>query len=103
MGSDPLRPQRVRGGAKTGAASGRARPTRGVSDARAARARELHERAAEADRLAARYREDRDRLLHQLRAEDPKRWTYATLAAAVGCSRELIALVLRRSRTPDSG
>ncbi|KMM44384.1 hypothetical protein CWIS_16555 [Cellulomonas sp. A375-1] len=76
----------------------RAAPVRGVSDARAARARELHRQAAEADELAARCRAERDRLITGLRAEDPARWSYSALAAAVGCSRELIALVTRRSR-----
>jgi hypothetical protein len=93
VASDPLRGVGARGGAKKGAA-----PGTGVSDPRAARARELHAKAAEADRVAARYRAERDRLLHQLRDEDPKRWTYSALAVAVDCSRELIALVFRRSR-----
>ena len=68
-----------------------------MSDPRAARARELHRQAAEADALAARRRAERDRLIMSLRAEDPQRWSYSTIAAAVGCSRELVALVLRRS------
>lgn len=68
----------------------------GVSDLRAARARELHRKALEADELAARYRTERDRIVHQLRHEDPARWTYAALARALGVSRELIALVARR-------
>jgi hypothetical protein len=70
---------------------------RGVSDVRAARARELHRQAAEADQLAARRRAERDRLILQLRAEDPQRWSYSALASALGCSRELVALVLRRN------
>lgn len=72
-------------------------PSRGTSDARAARARELHRKAAEADELAARYRLERDRLINGLRAEDSTRWSYTALAAAIGCSRELIALVTRRA------
>jgi len=59
---------------------------------------ELHRKAAEADEVAARYRLERDRLILQLRAEDPARWSYASLAAALGCSRELVALVSRRAR-----
>ena len=78
------------------ASSGR-RKGPGVSDPRAARARELHRLAAEADALAASRRSERDRLILQLRAEEPQRWSYTTLAAAVGCSRELVALVLRRN------
>ena len=73
------------------------RRDRGVSDARAARARELHRKALEADELAARQRAERDALIRRLRAEDPKKWSYGALAAALGCSRELIALVVRRA------
>jgi hypothetical protein len=72
-------------------------PSSGTSDARAARARELHRKAAEADELAARYRLERDRLVHRLRAEDPARWSYTAIATAIGCSRELVALVSRRA------
>ena len=75
----------------------------GVSDVRAARARELHRLAAEADALAASRRSERDRLILQLRAEDPQRWSYTALADALGCSRELVALVLRRNdRNPGA-
>ena len=100
MDSDALRRTRggARGGTESGVAPRRARTARGSSDARAARARELHGKAAQADQLAARYREERDRLIHQLRDEDPQRWSYAALAAAIGCSRELVALVLKRDR-----
>ncbi|MCC2321220.1 helix-turn-helix domain-containing protein [Cellulomonas xiejunii] len=48
--------------------------------------------------MAARYRLERDRLILQLRAEDPARWSYSAIAEALGCSRELVALVTRRSR-----
>ena len=69
----------------------------GTSDARVARARELHRKASEADELAARLRAERDALIRRLRAEDPQRWSYGALAAALGCSRELIALVAKRA------
>ena len=82
------------GGTPRGAASRRAG---GVSDARLARARDLHRRATEADELAARLRAERDRLIRQLRAEDRRRWSYGVLASALGCSRELIALIAKRS------
>lgn len=108
MGSERSRGARqpARGGTSPGAAPRRVTgstdhqgPTpRGTSDPRAARARELHRKAAEADELAARYRLERDRLITGLRAEDPSRWSYTVLAAAIGCSRELIALVARRGR-----
>ncbi len=108
MGSEGSRRARrpARGGTTHGAAprraAGRADPLRtrvsqGTSDPRAARARELHRKAAEADELAARYRLERDRLINGLRAENPAHWSYTALAAAIGCSRELIALVTRRA------
>jgi len=40
----------------------------------------------------------RDRLILQLRTEDPVRWSYTAIAATLGCSRELAALVARRAR-----
>ncbi len=72
-------------------------PKVGVSDAKATRARELHQRAIEADNLAAHLRAERDQLILRLRIEDPKRWSYSALASALGCSRELIALIVRRN------
>ncbi|GEA86888.1 hypothetical protein [Cellulomonas cellasea] len=99
MGSEgPHPPARAaRGGTGDGAAPRHARAA-GASDARASRARELHRKAAEADEVAARHRAERDRLILQLRAEDPERWTYTTIAAVLGCSRELVALIARRGR-----
>jgi len=100
VASDPLSGvrSRARGGTRTGAAPRRVQAGHGTSDPRAARARELHAKAAEADRLAEQCRAERDRLIHQLRSEDPKRWSYGALGAAVGCSRELIALIVKRKR-----
>lgn len=37
----------------------------------------------------------RDRLIRQLRAEDPAAWTYPALANAVGVSPELIAAIVK--------
>jgi AraC-like DNA-binding protein len=68
-----------------------------VSDSRAAAARDHHRAAADAGRVADQHRRQRDRLILQLRAEDPRRWTYLALARAVGCSPELIAHVVRTS------
>ncbi|UZN03332.1 hypothetical protein [Cellulomonas sp. S1-8] len=48
--------------------------------------------------MAARYRLERDRLILQLRGEDAARWSYSEIAEVLGCSRELVALVTRRSR-----
>jgi AraC-like DNA-binding protein len=64
-------------------------------DIRAQQAREHHREAGELDAQAARRRELRDRLIRQLRADDPRRWTYPALAAAVGCSPELIAHIVK--------
>ena len=83
------------GGTPAGGAASRAQG--GTSDARVARARELHRKALEADELAARQRAERDALIRRLRAEDPKKWSYGALATALGCSRELIALVVKRA------
>jgi hypothetical protein len=66
-----------------------------VSDARAQQARELHRAQAAAEALARQHREQRNRLIKQLRAEDPERWTYPALAAAIGCSPELIAAIVK--------
>lgn len=82
------------GGTPSGGAA--ASRSGGSSDVRVARARELHHKALEADELAARQRAERDALIRRLRAEDPTRWSYGALAAALGCSRELIALVVKR-------
>ncbi len=84
------------GGTPRGGAASR-RPGAGTSDARVARARELHRKAVEADALAARQRAERDAIIRKLRAEDPERWSYGKLASALGCSRELIALVAKRA------
>ena len=64
-------------------------------DIRAATAREENRLAAEDERSAGLHREKRDRLVRQLRAEDPGRWTYPALAKAVGCSPELIAYIVK--------
>ena len=66
-----------------------------VSDARSQQAREHHRAQAAAEESAKRHRDQRNRLVKQLRAEDPDRWTYPALAAAVGCSPELIAAIVK--------
>lgn len=64
-------------------------------DVRAALAREHHRAAAASNEEAGDHRAQRDRLIRQLRAEDPVTWTYAALAAAIGCSPELAAYVIK--------
>lgn len=66
-----------------------------MADARAVRAREAHRLAGSADTVAEQNRAVRNRLVRQLRAEDPARWTYPALAKAVGCSPELIAAIVK--------
>jgi hypothetical protein len=65
------------------------------SDPRIQQAREHHRRAAEALALAERHRRQRDALIRQARATDPDRWSYSALAAAIGCSKELIAAIVK--------
>lgn len=66
-----------------------------MSDPRAVQAREAHRLAGLSEDVAGRHREQRDRLVRQLRAEDVDRWTYPSLAAAVGCSQALIAAIVK--------
>lgn len=69
--------------------------SRPVSDIAAQQAREHHREALTALASAGRHREQRDRLIRRLREDDPGRWTYKALAAAVGCSPELIAAIVQ--------
>ena len=121
MASDPLRRVRTRragapspgahpphaaraagggDGTDPASAAGPARPVRasGSSDPLAARAAELHAKALAADAEAARYRAERDEIIDRLRRAEPERWSYTALARALGCSRELIAQIVRRRR-----
>ena len=69
-----------------------------TSDARAQQAREAHRASLALLEQAGQERERRDHLIRQLRAEDPARWTYAALAKAVGCSPELVAVIVKADR-----
>ena len=51
-----------------------------------------------ADAETARYRAERDEIIDRLRQAEPERWSYTALARALGCSRELIAQIVRRRR-----
>lgn len=64
-------------------------------DARAQQAREHHAAADQASQDAYVHRRQRDRLVRALRADDPDQWTYVQLAAAVGCSKELVATIIK--------
>ena len=57
------------GGTPKGGAASR-RPGAGTSDARVARARELHRKAIEADALAARQRAERDAIIGCMHTEE---------------------------------
>jgi AraC-like DNA-binding protein len=63
-------------------------------DVRVQQAREHHRLAADSERLAGVHREQRDRMIRQLWAEERNSWTYAKLALAVGCSPQLIAHII---------
>lgn len=39
-------------------------------------------------------------MIRRLREQDPTRWSYSALANALGCSRELIALIVKRGDGP---
>ena len=65
------------------------------SDPRIQQAREHHRRAAEALALAERHRQQRDALIRRAREDDPERWSYSALAAVIGCSKELIAAIVK--------
>lgn len=68
-------------------------------DIRAQQAREHHRAVSDKESEAARHRELRDDLVRQLRAGDPQWWTYPRLAAAVGCSPQLIAHIVQHTDT----
>ena len=104
-GGDGADPASAAGPARPVRASGSSDPshahpdrTAGSSDPLAARAAELHAKALGADAEAARYRAERDEIIDRLRRAEPERWSYTALARALGCSRELIAQIVRRRR-----
>ena len=70
-------------------------------DIKVQQAREHHARSLEKEAEAGREREQRDRLVRQIRDDDPARWSYSALAKAVGCSRELIAYIVAERRRVD--
>lgn len=66
-----------------------------TADARAQQAREHHRAAGVDEASAAQHRAQRDDLVRRLRADDPRRWTYPALARAIGCSEQLIAVIVK--------
>jgi hypothetical protein len=63
-------------------------------DARAWQAHTYHVEAQRSTDEAEMYREQRDRLVRALRAEDPSYWSYGRLARQVECSKRLIRQIL---------
>jgi hypothetical protein len=45
--------------------------------------------------IAERHRQQRGAFIHRARKDDPGRWSYSALAAAIGCSKELIAAIVK--------
>ncbi|QSM00076.1 hypothetical protein SEA_CASHLINE_36 [Gordonia phage Cashline] len=66
-----------------------------TSDARAQQAREHHLKSLESEAVAEQHRQIRNRLVRLLREDNPQQWTYKSLAAAVGCSPELVAAIVK--------
>jgi AraC-like DNA-binding protein len=70
-------------------------------DVRAALARDHHRAAAQSGEQADQHRVQRDQLVRQLRKEDPETWTYLALAKVVGCSPELVAVIVKGGRSDE--
>ena len=58
-------------------------------------ARKAHLDAIASRDESKRFRQIRDEYIRQIRASDPKRWTYEAIADQVGCSLELVAFIVR--------
>lgn len=57
----------------------------------------MHQTALLEHRARAKEHQDaRDRLIHQLRASDPVRWSYGEIAKATGLGRELVKAILKK-------
>ncbi len=69
-------------------------------DPRPSMARRFQQEAQDLDGRASVLRHQRDRIVRQLRAEDPKRWTYPAIAEILGCSPELVAAIVKQPRRP---
>lgn len=65
-------------------------------DSRAQQAREHHRKALDAKRTSARHLEQRDALVRALYADGG--WSYPSLAAAIGCTPEVIAKIINPQR-----
>jgi hypothetical protein len=72
-------------------------------DPRALAACDRHCNAAVFDGLARAERRRRDELVWELHTENPRAWSLAVLAEAVGCSKELVAHIVRERRKREQG
>lgn len=72
-----------------------------MTDSRLTDAHRLHVEAMRVVASAREKRDQRDRLICRVRAEDPAYWTYARLASEVGCSLELIAHIVAKGASAD--
>jgi hypothetical protein len=72
-------------------------------DIRVALAREKNRLARAFGQQADLCREQRDRLICELRDEDPEKWTYTALASGVGISPELVAKIIRTRPDQQAG
>ena len=104
-GGDGADPASVAGPARHVRASGSSDPshahpdrTSGSSDPLAAGAAQPQAKAPSANAKAKRSQAERDEIIDRLRQAEPERWSYTALARALGCSRELIAQIVRRRR-----
>lgn len=58
----------------------------------------MHQTALLEHRAQAReHQAARDRIVHQLRATDPQRWSYAEIAKAVGIERGAVIWILKQA------
>ena len=63
-------------------------------DARALQAIKLHKSVERDKQKANEHRAERDKLILELRTEDPAYWSYGRLARTIGCSKSRIRGIL---------
>ena len=63
-------------------------------DQRVREARQAQHKATAANLAAKRARAERNRLIRELRTEDPKQWSFGALAVQIGCSKGLIVRIM---------
>lgn len=58
-------------------------------------AREHHQRASSMLGMYRHHLQKRDELIRELRASNPREWTYAKISETIGCSPELVAKIIK--------